>query len=195
MRNWKKTAAALGVAMVMMVPGAIYGTDVEPINVVEAYGRIDCFDWDWLIDQFKEYIQVGDDTVVDAPEASIAREMLDLVNEERRAVGLSELKLSGELSNVAELKAKDMRDQGYFSHTSPTYGSPFEMMETFGIHYKTAGENIAKGQRSVEQVMKEWMNSSGHRANVLNERYTHLGVGYVTDGAGNGYWVQMFIGV
>ena len=83
-----------------------------------------------------------------------------------------------------------MRNLGYFSHTSPTYGSPFEMMRSFGISYRSAGENIAKGQKSPAAVVNAWMNSSGHRANILNKSFTHIGVGYIADGS---YWTQMFI--
>ena len=83
-----------------------------------------------------------------------------------------------------------MKDLGYFSHTSPTYGSPFQMMKSFGISYRTAGENIAKGYASPEAVVNAWMNSPGHRANILNSTYTHIGVGYVPSG---NYWTQMFI--
>jgi uncharacterized YkwD family protein len=95
-----------------------------------------------------------------------------------------------QLSRVARYKSQDMSDIGYFSHTSPTYGSPFEMMRSFGISYRTAGENIAKGYRTAEAVVNGWMNSPGHRANILNSTYTHIGVGYVSQG---NYWTQMFI--
>ena len=84
-----------------------------------------------------------------------------------------------------------MHDKGYFSHTSPTYGSPFDMIKNFGISYRTAGENIARGQRTPLEVMDAWMNSAGHRANILNASFTQIGVGYVSDG---NYWTQMFIG-
>ena len=84
-----------------------------------------------------------------------------------------------------------MRANGYFSHESPTYGSPFKMMRAFGISYRTAGENIARGQRSAAEVVAAWMASSGHRANILNASFTKIGVGYVAEG---GYWVQMFVG-
>ena len=84
-----------------------------------------------------------------------------------------------------------MKDNNYFSHTSPTYGSPFEMMKKFGISYKTAGENIAQGQITPQAVVNGWMNSSGHRANILNASYNRIGVGYVAEG---NYWTQMFIG-
>ncbi len=121
------------------------------------------------------------------------QQVVDLVNKERRAAGLSELKVNAKLSQVAEVKAADMRDKNYFSHTSPTYGSPFDMMKQFGITYKSAGENIAKGQKTPQSVMNGWMNSQGHRENILSSSYTEIGVGYVTDNKGNTYWVQMFI--
>ena len=82
-----------------------------------------------------------------------------------------------------------MRDQGYFSHTSPTYGSPFSMMQSLGITYRSAGENIAKGYATAEAVVNAWMASDGHRANILSTRYTSMGIGYV-----DGYWTQWFIG-
>ena len=119
--------------------------------------------------------------------------MVNLVNQERAKAGLSPLTVNTKLSQVAELKAEDLRDKNYFSHTSPTYGSPFDMMKQFGISYKSAGENIAKGQKSPQSVMNGWMNSTGHRENILSSKYTEIGVGYVTDSNGNTYWVQMFI--
>ena len=85
-------------------------------------------------------------------------------------------------------------EKGYFDHTSPTYGSPFDMMKKFNISYNTAGENIAMGQKTPSEVMNSWMNSSGHRANILNSTYTELGVGIQKDSNGTIYWTQMFIG-
>jgi uncharacterized protein YkwD len=83
-----------------------------------------------------------------------------------------------------------MQDNKYFSHTSPTYGSPYQMMRSFGISFRSAGENIAKGYRTPQAVVDGWMNSPGHRANILNGSYTHIGVGYVS---GGNHWTQMFI--
>ncbi|MBE6029991.1 MAG: sporulation protein [Clostridiales bacterium] len=124
--------------------------------------------------------------------SAYARQVAELTNDERSEAGLKDLRLSSELSEVAQRKAEDMRDNGYFSHTSPTYGTPFEMMTEFGISYKTAGENIAKGQRTPESVVDAWMNSKGHRDNILNTSYQKIGIGYCTDASGNTYWVQMF---
>jgi len=129
--------------------------------------------------------------VVDEGVTGFEGEVIRLVNEIRRQNGLGELKANWELSRVARIKSQDMKDKGYFSHNSPTYGTPFQMMKSFGISYRSAGENIAKGQRSPEAVVNAWMNSSGHRANILNSSYTEIGVGYVASG---NYWTQMFIG-
>ncbi|MFA5535795.1 MAG: CAP domain-containing protein [Bacillota bacterium] len=122
------------------------------------------------------------------------QKVADLVNQERAKFGLSPLAHNGSLSQVARLKSEDMRDKKYFSHTSPTYGSPFDMMKQFGISYRTAGENIAAGQTTPEQVVKAWMDSPGHRANILNSQYTQIGVGYAKGGSYGHYWTQMFIG-
>lgn len=113
------------------------------------------------------------------------------MNEIRVQNGLQKLTANWELSRVARYKSQDMHDNSYFSHTSPVYGSPFTMIKNFGISYRTAGENIARGYRTPQAVVNGWMNSSGHRANILNASYTQIGVGYVQDG---NYWTQMFIG-
>lgn len=126
-------------------------------------------------------------------ESTTEQEILKLVNAERSKQGLSPLTLDWELSRVAKFKSEDMRDNNYFSHTSPTYGSPFQMMKSFGISYKSAGENIAAGQQSSAEVMQSWMNSSGHKANILSKNYTKLGVGKATGGSYGTYWTQMFI--
>jgi uncharacterized YkwD family protein len=116
--------------------------------------------------------------------------VIDLTNEQRRKNGLSILQPDTALSNVAQAKSNDMQAKNYFSHTSPTYGSPFDMMRDFGVSYRSAGENIAMGQQSAEEVVNAWMNSEGHRKNILSPNYTHIGVGHT--GQGN-YWTQMFI--
>jgi uncharacterized YkwD family protein len=119
--------------------------------------------------------------------------VIALVNQERAAAGLSPLAESSALNKVATAKSQDMADHNYFSHTSPTYGSPFEMLGQFGISYRSAGENIAMGQSTPEQVMDDWMNSSGHRANILNSSYTQIGVGIVRNAAGRYIWTQTFL--
>jgi uncharacterized YkwD family protein len=120
-----------------------------------------------------------------------AQQVIELTNKERARAGLPALKADAQLSAVAQKKSQDMQQNHYFSHTSPTYGSPFDMMRDFGVTYKTAGENIAQGQRTPQEVVTAWMNSPGHRANILNQQFTHIGVGF--EQAGN-HWTQMFIG-
>ncbi|MBQ7343925.1 MAG: SafA/ExsA family spore coat assembly protein [Clostridia bacterium] len=127
---------------------------------------------------------------LDTEAKTFESEVVRLVNIERKKAGLTELKHNWELSRVARYKSEDMRDKGYFAHNSPTYGTPFQMMKSFGISYRTAGENIAKGQTTPAAVVNAWMNSSGHRANILNPSFTEIGVGY----ASGNYWTQMFIG-
>lgn len=126
--------------------------------------------------------------------SSEAEAVLKLVNEERTKQGLSKLTLSTKLNEIAYAKSKDMAVNNYFSHNSPTYGTPFQMLKKFGISYKSAGENIAAGQKTPEEVMRSWLNSSGHRANILNKNYTELGVGYYKGGSYGTYWTQTFIG-
>ncbi|ADO56985.1 CAP domain-containing protein [Paenibacillus polymyxa] len=119
--------------------------------------------------------------------SQFAAEVVKLVNNERSQKGLKPLTSNAKLTEVALAKAKDMSTNNYFSHTSPTYGSPFDMMKKFGVTYTYAGENIAMGQKTPQEVMKAWMNSQGHRENILKAEYTQIGVAYY-----NGYWVQEF---
>lgn len=120
-------------------------------------------------------------------------EVLRLVNIERSKSGLRPLTMNWELSRIARYKSQDMINKNYFSHISPTYGSPFNMMENFGLKFSAAGENIAMGQKTPAEVVTAWMNSPGHRANILNTSYTQLGVGLAKSSSGVCYWTQMFI--
>jgi len=120
-------------------------------------------------------------------------EVIRLVNVQRAKAGLQPLTQNWQLSRVARYKSQDMIDRGYFAHNSPTYGSPFRMMESFGIRYSAAGENIAMGQQSPSQVMNAWMNSPGHRNNIMSPSFTQIGVGLAKDKYGRMYWTQMFI--
>jgi uncharacterized YkwD family protein/spore coat assembly protein SafA len=146
--------------------------------------------------QIKNYdlIYPGQTIHIPTQDATVQRyeqEVIRLVNEIRAENGLPALTYNWELSRVARYKSQDMKDNRYFSHTSPVYGSPFEMMRSFGISYRSAGENIARGYATPQAVVNGWMNSSGHRANILNASFTQIGVGYVAEG---NYWTQMFIG-
>jgi uncharacterized YkwD family protein/spore coat assembly protein SafA len=128
---------------------------------------------------------------VDSSVLSYEQQVIKLTNQKRAENGLAPLKYNWELARVARFKAQDMSDKNYFSHTSPTYGGPDKMIRDFGISYRSMGENIAMGYATPEQVVNAWMNSPGHRANILNASFTEIGVGYVADG---NYWSQMFIG-
>lgn len=121
--------------------------------------------------------------------------VVELTNQERAKAGLKPLQATNDtLARMARDKSADMRDKNYFDHQSPTFGSPFDMMKKYGISYSYAGENIAAGQKTPEDVMTAWMNSPGHRANILNPNYTTIGVGYVSGGSYGSYWTQEFIG-
>lgn len=128
---------------------------------------------------------------VSQPVRAYEQEVVRLVNAQRAQNGLKPLSENWELSRVARYKSEDMARNRYFSHESPTYGSPYQMMRAFGLTYRSAGENIAYGQRTPAAVVSAWMNSSGHRANILSSSYTQIGVGYYESG---NYWTQMFIG-
>ena len=124
---------------------------------------------------------------------NVEGEVVALVNAERAKQGLKGLQMDWELQRVARTKSCDMANKGYFSHQSPTYGSPFDMMRQFGIEYSSAGENIASGQRTPAEVMQSWMNSQGHRENILKPEFTYIGVGYCKGGQYGTMWTQQFI--
>ena len=135
-----------------------------------------------------------DDTPSGGSQGNAAMNQLELaacqlINEQRTANGLAPLTISSDLSVKARIKSRDMLENRYFDHNSPTYGSPFDLMKSLGITYRSAGENIAMGYRTAEAVVNAWMNSSGHRANILSTSYQSFGIGYV-----DGYWTQWFIG-
>ena len=121
------------------------------------------------------------------------KEVFDLINKQRTNNGLAALKNDSEVQRVARIKAQDMVDNNYFSHTSPTYGSPFDMLKSFKISYKTAGENIA-GNSSNSSAVTAWMNSSGHKANILNSNFNYTGIGVVSSPKYGKMYVQLFIG-
>ena len=125
--------------------------------------------------------------------SSDEQEVFNLVNEQRKNQGLASLKVDLELQRVAKIKAQDMVDSQYFSHNSPTYGSPFNMLNSFKVSYKTAAENIA-GNSSNNAAVNAWMNSAGHKANILNGSYNYTGIGVVNSPIYGKIYVQMFIG-
>lgn len=118
--------------------------------------------------------------------STTASEMLTAVNKQRRANGCESIQLSDSLNKAAEKRAKELVQS--FSHERPDGRSCFTVLEEFGISYFSCGENIAAGQTSVSQVMNSWMNSEGHRANILSNEYRYIGVGRYQN-----YWVQLFM--
>ena len=121
------------------------------------------------------------------------KEVFDLINKQRTNNGLPALQNDSEVQRIARIKAQDMVNNNYFSHNSPTYGSPFDMLKSFKVSYKTAGENIAANS-SNSSAVTAWMNSSGHKANILNSSFNYTGIGVVSSPRYGKMYVQMFIG-
>ena len=117
--------------------------------------------------------------------------VLALANEARAASGAGPLACDTLMTTVARAHSQDMCDRGYFDHTALDGRSPFDRMSDAGVRFGTAGENIAQGQRTADEVHTAWMNSSGHRMNILNGAYRRLGVGLAECG-GRMYWTQVF---
>lgn len=155
-----------------------------------------------------KYIKMGDaaqaSTGVDKPASNTEavapsdisqdeQALLDLVNNARKEAGVSALAFDKELLKTARLKAKDMVDNNYFSHQSPTYDSPFDMMRKYGITFKTAGENIA-GNQTIEGAFKAWMKSDGHKKNILNTNFNYIGIGVANSNTYGKVLVQQFVG-
>ncbi|KHD38373.1 transporter [Clostridium acetobutylicum] len=120
-------------------------------------------------------------------------QVIKLVNSQRAKYGLAPLKANTQLINIARVKSRDMMMKNYFSHTSPTFGSTFSLLTRYGLSYAAAGENIAYGYNNAASVMNGWMNSPGHRANILGRQYREIGVGAARSRSGKIYWTQVFI--
>ena len=181
-----------------------YGTELKAIGKVTNWYIVQAADdtvgmvSGWYISPIKSTTQSGNQTntsinVSNLEMTSDEQTIFNLVNEARRNAGLTELKLDKELLRVARIKSKDMVDNNYFSHTSPTYGTPFQMIKNFGISYKSAGENIA-GNSTAKKAFDAWMNSSGHKANILGNSFTSTGIGVVDSPVYGKILTQMFIG-
>lgn len=123
-------------------------------------------------------------------DVSAARKVADLVNQERAKAGLAPLEVKVNLQTAAQVRAKEIEKS--FSHTRPNGSSFSTVLAENGVDYRGSGENIAWGQRSPEEVMNGWMNSDGHRANILNKNFKYIGVGYHVNSNGTGYWTQLF---
>ena len=126
----------------------------------------------------------------DSSAQALVKQVLDIVNQERRRNGVPSLSWDNTLAQIAQIRAKEIN--GYFSHTRPNGANWDSLLNEYRVGWSRNGENIANGQDSAQKVMNTWMNSSGHRANILDSRFTHLGVGAYHDGR-QYYWVQVFI--
>lgn len=122
------------------------------------------------------------------------KEVLDLINEERKEYGLCELQAYSELQRVAKIKAEDIVSNNYFSHTSPTYGTPFDLLKQEGVMYKVAGENLA-GNETGPKAVNAWMNSQAHKSNILDSDYEYTGICVVESPIYGRVYVQLFMGV
>ncbi len=205
MKKWFKRVLPLCLALTLLlcVPAHAADTDVYTVQKGDSLWKIAVKYQVGLSEiiganpQFKNpaLIYPGDKVTVPlfTEVKGIEGQVLSLCNAERAKNGLPALTMNWELARVARYKSEDMIAKKYFSHDSPTYGSPFDMMKSFNIKYSYAGENIAYGQKTAAEVVKAWMNSSGHRANILSKNFTQLGVGYAKSSNGTAYWTQMFI--
>lgn len=141
--------------------------------------------------RFSSKVKIGKYTPVSTSD-SFDKEVLALVNKERAKEGLAELKMSSSLNAVAATRAKELTE--VFSHTRPNGRDCFTALTDAGIQYSSVGENIAAGQATPKKVVESWMNSEGHRANIMSEDYTHMGLGYYRTSKGyQHYWAQIFI--
>lgn len=146
--------------------------------------------------QFENHDLIYPDDVIHMPDTengeyadAEVRGLFDSINDFRSKEGLKELSLDKKVSAAAQAKAEDLAAKNYFSHISPTYGTPSQMLNDFGISYRYMGENIAKGA-SAQKTVNAWMNSKGHRDNILNQNFTKIGVGYCQS---EKIWVTIFI--
>ncbi|MGM0470894.1 MAG: CAP domain-containing protein [Bacillota bacterium] len=143
--------------------------------------------------QTKTTVDLANWTTMEVKElASAEKTMLNLLNQERTQRGLEPLQVDLDLVKVARAKSQDMIENDYFAHQSPTFGSPFNMLDELGINYYFAGENIA-GASTVQQAHQSLMNSPGHRENILKERFTHVGIGIINGGPYGMMFTQEFI--
>ena len=135
----------------------------------------------------------NENNIIEANLTEEEQEVLNLINKNREERGIKTLKTYSKLQQIAKLKAVDIVTNNYFSHNSPTLGTPFEMLKSYGIDYKISGENLA-GNINSERAVNAWMNSSGHKANILNSSFNYTGIGVVNSSKYGKIFVQMFIG-
>ncbi|PLS14883.1 hypothetical protein CVD28_25520 [Bacillus sp. M6-12] len=202
----KKIIISFALSLALLFPTAALGAGTYKVVSGDTFVKIAAKNHVTLTELIKANPQIKNPNVIKvgqainipakaiaAASAGIDAQVVKLVNMERAKYSLPALKSDSSLAKVARVKSEDMRNRNYFSHTSPTYGSPFQMMKSFGISYRYAGENIAAGQTTAQAVMAAWMKSPGHKANILSKNYTFIGVGYAKGGSYGHYWTQQFI--
>ena len=199
---FRKSLCFLLLALVLTVPASASGRYVagqgDTLSAIAVRSHVCLHEVCAYNPQYKAFGALQTGAIVAVPVnrtelRSMEKEVVRLINAERDARGLSPLRSVPRIARISRKKAVDLRDNNYFDHTSPTYGTPFEMLRHFSVTYHYAGENIAKGYDTPEQVVQAWMASKGHRQNILNPNYTKIGVGCI-DGISGPYWVQLFIG-
>ncbi len=158
---------------------------------VQILGKMN--DW-YIIQTNNNIIGVCNTQYIDnVEEYKDKNEVLNLINEQRKNAGVKELIMDNKLNEIAQLKAQDMVDNNYFDHTSDKLGTPFEMIANYGVEYKTAGENIA-GYIDAKGTVEAWMNSEGHKNNILSNGYNYTGIGIAKSETYGNIYVQLFIG-
>lgn len=188
----------------IIVAGNVSNLD-ELKQKLESMG-IDCSIPDWLESLCPELPGIGQPGDPDTPDnnqpenpsvpdtdtenANFVRQVVNLVNQERAKAGLSPVTADTSIQAAAQVRAKEIEKS--FSHTRPDGSSFSTALTQQGVTYRGSGENIAWGQKTPEQVMNGWMNSDGHRANILNKNFTKIGVGYHQNASGTNYWTQLF---
>jgi uncharacterized YkwD family protein len=198
----KKIILAATLSLSLLFPGVALGAGTYKVISGDTFWKIAAKNHVGMTELIKANPQVQNINIIRVGQIiniptnttqSVETQIVNLVNQERAKSGVPALKSDWELARVAKAKSIDMRDKNYFDHNSPTYGSPFQMMKSFGINYTYAGENIAAGQTTAASVMKAWMESPGHKANILSRNFTYIGVGYAKGGSYQHYWTQQFI--
>ena len=136
----------------------------------------------------------NENNIIEANLTEEEQEVLNLINKNREERGIKTLKTYSKLQQIAKLKAVDIVTNNYFSHNSPTLGTPFEMLKAYGIDYKISGENLA-GNINSERAVNAWMNSESHRENILEEKYEYTGICVLNSKTYGNVYVELFIGL
>jgi len=158
----------------------------EQLNSIQNSGVVVIFDEDVPLGESSKASDEKEDDV-----NPFIAQVLKLINAERKKEKLPPL--SGkykELNKAAEIRAEEIVD--LFSHTRPNGERCFDALKEYNVNYKAAGENIAKGHKTPEMVVNSWMNSKGHRANIMNDKFNNIGIGLAEDSSGRLHWVQLF---